>query len=119
MTEDHLVLSIVAGVTIETIAKEINNHKRIARLVVNTPALLGVGAGAYAMAENARPEDSDTVKIFMEAVGISFELAERLMDSVTGLSGSGPAYVFIFIEALADGGVKQGIPRHIALKLAA
>ena len=106
LTEDHLVLSIVAGVTIDTIAKEINGHQRIARLVVNTPALLGCGAGAYAMADGARPEDSNVVKIFMNAVGISFELAERLMDSVTGVSGSGPAYVFIFIEALADGAVK-------------
>ena len=61
LTEDHLVLSIVAGVPIETISKEINNHKRIGRLVVNTPALLGKGAGAYAMAEQAKPEDSKTV----------------------------------------------------------
>ena len=74
--------------------------------MVNTPALLGTGAGAYAMGEGALERDGLIVKTFMEAVGIAFELAERLMDSVTGLAGSGPAYVFMFIEGLADGGVK-------------
>ena len=58
LTENHLVMSIVAGVTLETIALELNNHKRIARLVVNTPALVGAGATAYTLTENARPEDS-------------------------------------------------------------
>lgn len=71
------------------------------------------------MGEGALEKDSKIVKTFMEAVGIAYELPERLMDSVTGLAGSGPAYVFMFIEALSDGGVKQGIPRPIATKLAA
>ena len=71
------------------------------------------------MSFNEIAHDKLIVKTFMEAVGIAFELPERLMDSVTGLSGSGPAYVFMFIEALSDGGVKQGIPRTVATKLAA
>ena len=87
--------------------------------MVNTPAQLGTGAGAYTMGEGALKTDGLIVKKFMEAGGIAFELAERLMDSVTGLAGSGPAFVFMFIEGLADGGVKQGIPRPIALQLAA
>ena len=85
----------------------------------NTPSLLGVGAGAFSMSDGARKEDSKTVELVMNSVGISYEVPERLMDAVTGLSGSGPAYVYMFIEALADGGCKQGLPRDIALKLAA
>jgi pyrroline-5-carboxylate reductase len=72
----------------------------------NTPSLQGVGAGAFAMSENATKEDAKTVSLVLNSVGISYEIPERLMDGVTGLSGSGPAYVYMFIEALADGGCK-------------
>ena len=106
LTEDHLILSVVAGATTESISKEINGHKRVSRMMPNTPAMLGAGAGAYSMASDASFEDTKTVDIFMNSVGIAFEVCESKMDPVTGLSGSGPAYVFIFIEALADGGVK-------------
>lgn len=71
------------------------------------------------MCDNSLENDRLIVKDFMESVGIAYELPERLMDAVTGLSGSGPAFVFMFIEALSDGGVKQGIPRPIATRLAA
>jgi pyrroline-5-carboxylate reductase len=85
----------------------------------NTPSLVGAGCGAYCVNASATPEDSATVKLFMDAVGLSYELKENLLDAVSGLSGSGPAYVFMFIEALADGGVKQGLPRKIAIEMAA
>lgn len=71
------------------------------------------------MGSSCRESDSKIVSTFMKSVGIAHELEERLIDSVTGLAGSGPAFVFMFIEALADGGVKQGIPRPVALQLAA
>jgi pyrroline-5-carboxylate reductase len=72
----------------------------------NTPSLIGNGAGAFSMCDNSLENDRLIVKDFMESVGIAYELPERLMDAVTGLSGSGPAFVFMFIEALSDGGVK-------------
>jgi len=75
-------------------------------------------AGAYSMGQHAREDDAAIVQTFIDAIGIGHQMKEELLDAVTGLSGSGPAYVFLFIEALADGGVKQGIPRHIALELA-
>ena len=68
--------------------------------------MVGAGSTAYSLSEGATEQDSETVKIFMEAVGIAFEIKESLLDAVTGLSGSGPAYVYMFIEGLADGGVK-------------
>ena len=72
----------------------------------NTPALYGAGASGYSLNKCSTKEDSKTVNCFLESVGISHELSENLIDAVTGVSGSGPAYIFILIEALADGGVK-------------
>ena len=112
-------MSVVAGATTDTIKKGLGGHKRVSRMMPNTPAMLGAGAGAYCMADDASFEDTKTVDIFMNSVGIAFEMSQEKIDTITGMSGSGPAYVFIFIEALADGGVKQGLPRNIALKLAA
>lgn len=74
--------------------------------MINTPALVGAGAGAFTMGEGTSNVDRATVKTLMSSVGIAYETNEMLLDSVTGLAGSGPAYVFMFIEALADGGVK-------------
>lgn len=113
-----LIISIAAGVTIETLA-ELTESKRIIRVMPNTPALVGKGAAAYAGAKDISDQDLEfTCRIF-NAVGCGVQVPEKLLDAVTGLSGSGPAYVFEFIQALADGGVAEGLPRDTALKLAA
>eukprot|EP00500_Bicosoecida_sp_ms1_P010359 CAMPEP_0203823178 /NCGR_PEP_ID=MMETSP0115-20131106/48457_1 /ASSEMBLY_ACC=CAM_ASM_000227 /TAXON_ID=33651 /ORGANISM="Bicosoecid sp, Strain ms1" /LENGTH=265 /DNA_ID=CAMNT_0050732211 /DNA_START=84 /DNA_END=878 /DNA_ORIENTATION=+ len=119
LTADHLVVSIAAGVAIETIAALCPEGTRIVRVMPNTPALVGVGAAAFALGRHARKEDAGVVRRIMSAVGIAEKVSESLIDAVTGLSGSGPAYVFLMIEALADGGVRAGLPRGVALKLAA
>lgn len=114
-----LVLSVAAGVPIAAIERRFGAGARIVRAMPNTPALVGLGATAIAGGEHATEEDlSLTTKIF-EAVGLTTVLDESLLDAVTGLSGSGPAYIFLIIEALSDAGVKVGLSRHIALKLAA
>lgn len=114
-----LVVSIAAGVPMAAIQSRLGGERRICRAMPNTPALVGAGATAIAMSANARPEDVDLAKSIFEAVGMVTVVDESLLDAVTGLSGSGPAYVFMIIEALADAGVKVGLPRRQAQALAA
>lgn len=85
----------------------------------NTPSKIGAGASGFCLGTNATEEDSKSVKLMMDSVGESFEVTESQLDAVTGVSGSGPAYVFLMIEAMADGGVRMGLPRDVSLKLAA
>jgi len=85
----------------------------------NTPALVGKGAAAYSLGGRCNSGDEETVRSLLAAVGLAVSLPEKLMDAVTGLSGSGPAYVYLIIEAMADGGVRAGLPRAEALQLAA
>jgi pyrroline-5-carboxylate reductase len=92
---------------------------RIVRVMPNTPALIREGAAALAPGEHATEEDMQTARSIFDAVGVTVMVKEDLMDVVTGLSGSGPAYVFIIIDALSDAGVLMGLPRDIATKLAA
>ena len=113
-----LVISIVAGVTIDTLS-EMTGTARIVRVMPNTPVLAGKGAAAFAGASEASESDLALVSNIFNAAGIGLEVPEKLLDAVTGLSGSGPAYVFEFIQALADGGVAEGLPRDKALLLAA
>lgn len=114
-----LVISVAAGVPIAAIERRLGDGARIVRSMPNTPALVGAGACAVAPGEHATEEDLITARSLFDAVGITTVVEESLLDAVTGLSGSGPAYVFLMIEALSDAGVKVGLPRYTALQLAA
>jgi pyrroline-5-carboxylate reductase len=119
VTTDHLVISIAAGVTLGTLARGLGEDRRLVRVMPNTPALVGEGASGYCLGPGVDPEDEATVKACLGAVGRAYPVPEALLDAVTGLSGSGPAFVYVMIEALSDGGVRVGLPREIATALAA
>lgn len=114
-----LVVSIAAGVTTAWIRERVSTARGIVRAMPNTPALVREGVTALAYQADLAADDLAAVRAFFEAVGSVVSVEERLMDAVTGLSGSGPAYVFVAIDALADGGVKMGLPRATAQLLAA
>ncbi len=115
----HLLISIAAGVTLARLEAGLGAAPRVIRVVPNTPALLGSSASAFAPGKSATNADAELTQRLLSAVGIVFQLKESLLDAVTGLSGSGPAYAYLFIEALSDGGVASGLPRDLATKLAA
>jgi len=115
----HLIVSIAAGVTIKTIESSLPDKTRVVRVMPNTPCLVGASASAFALGSSATKEDGEIVGLIFSSVGKALPIEESKLDAVTGLSGSGPAYVFVLIEALADGGVRVGLPRDVALTLAA
>lgn len=117
-SSSSLVISIAAGVTIGTLEASLPG-RRVVRVMPNTPCLVGESACGFALGSLATDDDRALVKSLLEAVGVAVEVEEKLLDAVTGLSGSGPAYVFMFIEALSDGGVRAGLPRNVATQLAA
>lgn len=118
MGKDHLLMSIAAGVKISTLETYVPDS-RIVRVMPNFCCTVLASASCYARGSNAKTEDADAVKAILEAVGIAFEVKEKDLDAVTGLSGSAPAYMFMMIDALADGGVLMGLPRDVSIKLAA
>ena len=114
-----LFISIAAGIKIDDLEKSLKNDDRVIRVMPNTPAMIGQGASAQSKGKNATESDAEFVSKILNAVGISIEVPEKQLDAVTGLSGSGPAYIYTVIEALADGGVLVGLPKEKALTLAA
>jgi pyrroline-5-carboxylate reductase len=119
LNEKKLVISIAAGVPIAAIERKVGHGVRIVRTMPNTPALVGAGATALAAGEHATEADLAQAKALFDAIGKTVVVDETLLDAVTGLSGSGPAYIFLVIEALSDAGVKVGLPRVTAQELAA
>lgn len=119
LTANALVVSVAAGVDTATIEQAVAEGVHVVRAMPNTPALVGAGATAIAGGKHAGPADLATARAVFDAVGITVELAETHLDAVTGLSGSGPAYIFLILEALADAGVKVGLARRNAQRLAA
>ncbi len=119
VTHDKLVISIAAGITLETLQKALGVDQRVVRVMPNTPALVLCGAAGISPGGAATPQDVALVEQIFSAVGRAVVVSDDMMDAVTGLSGSGPAFVFAVIEALSDGGVLVGLSRQVATVLAA
>ena len=115
----HLVVSVAAGLTLRQLADGLGDGVRLVRVMPNTPCLVGASASAFAAGPTATPADVQLVDRLLGSVGRAVQVPEKLLDAVTGLSGSGPAFVFVMIEALSDGGVRMGLPRDLATLLAA
>lgn len=119
ITKKHLVISIAAGVALKVIQERLPEGIAVIRAMPNTPCQIGAGAIGFSPGDSADEEHIHIAKKIFDAVGISFEVPENLMNAITGLSGSGPAYVYLMIEALSDAGVGVGLSRSASLKLAA
>jgi len=119
ISDRQVVVSIAAGVPIARLQSHLYADSRVVRVMPNTPSLVGEGAAAMAPGPRVTASELEEVRALLAAVGKVVVVAEEQMDAVTALSGSGPAYVFVMIEALADGGVKMGLPRDVAMVLAA
>lgn len=117
--ESLLLISMAAGLTLEKLARLLSSHHRIIRIMPNTPVAIGKGVISYVMSANCCAEDRELFCQLLDKAGLLVELGDGLIDAATGLAGCGPAFVYLFIEALADAGVKTGLPREMALKMAA
>ncbi len=119
ISAEKLVVSIAAGVRLAVLAEGLGGGVRLVRVMPNTPCLVARGACGYCLGERATAEDGRLVEQLLRSVGLAYQVGEKLLDAVTGLSGSGPAFVYLVIEALSDGGVRMGLPRPAATALAA
>ena len=120
LTKDKIVISICAGVTLETLENAIHGKDvPVVRVMPNTPCLVGACAAALARGKFVTDEQADLALKLMQSVGVCVVVQEKLLDAVTGVSGSGPAYIYQVIEAMSDGGVLCGLPRDVSTKLAA
>ncbi len=119
ITPQQLLISIAAGISTQYIESFLPEEVPVVRVMPNTPALVLAGMSALTPGEFATEEHLKVAETLFKAIGETVIVPEKLMDAITGLSGSGPAYVAVMIEAMADGGVKMGLPRPVALKLAA
>jgi pyrroline-5-carboxylate reductase len=115
---DALIVSVAAGYPIARVRANLPRPVPIVRAMPNTPSSVGEGVTALAMGPGVQPADREAARALFESIGLVVEVEERLMDAVTGLSGSGPAYICLLVEALADGGVRAGLPRPTAQLLA-
>jgi pyrroline-5-carboxylate reductase len=113
-----LLISVAAGVPLSRIEANLEEGARVVRVMPNIPCVVGAGASGYAGGGHATADDLEKVGLILNSFGIGLPVEEKYLDAVTGLSGSGPAYVLLFIEALADGGVQVGLSRDVAVKLA-
>lgn len=116
--EEQTVISIAGGITTGYIEKKLTGKVPVVRVMPNTPALVGAGAAAVCCGRWAGDEHRETALALFGAVGMAVAVPEKLMDAVTGISGSGPAYMYVIVEAMADAGVRAGLPRDTALVLA-
>jgi pyrroline-5-carboxylate reductase len=116
--DGKLLISVAAGIRLQVLQEAAGHRTRVIRAMPNTPSLVKKGATAYSLGDHALLSDAQVAENLFAAVGMVFRVREAALDAVTGLSGSGPAYVFTFIEALTDGGVMMGLPREIASELA-
>ncbi len=119
LTPEHLVVSIMGGVELATLESALGDAIPVVRVMPNLPATVRAGFSVYATGPRVTPEHEAWTRTLLGAVGEVEAADEKLLDAVTGLSGSGPGYVFVMLEALADGGVKAGLPRALAMRLAA
>lgn len=118
LEERHILISIAAGISVDFIKQLIGGRCKVVRTMPNTPALVGEGMTALCTNHDLSPKELKAVKDILHSLGKVEEVSENLMDAVTAVSGSGPAYVAMFIEAIADGGVLVGLPRDLAYRMA-
>jgi pyrroline-5-carboxylate reductase len=119
LTPQQTLISIAAGVTTKQLESHFDAQVPCVRVMPNTPALIGQAASAIALGTHATGSHGKIAHRIFDVIGLAIDVPEKLLDAVTGLSGSGPAYVYVFIEALSDAGVKMGLPRDVATQLAA
>ena len=118
-SDDYLIVTMAAGVSIKTLCEKIGSAPHVIRIMPNTPAAIGEGMILFTCGEGVTDNDVTLFKAIFDSAGELEEIEERLIDAGSAVSGCGPAFVYMFIDALADGGVKAGLPRDKALRLAA